>query len=517
MKQIFSTLIITFFLLIVSGCTKWLDLRPESEIVLEDFWQNESQVNQVLAACYRSLTEPDVIRRMMVWGELRSDNVTYGRNISEELNKILNADITAANSYCRWGTFYTIINYCNNFLYYAPGVVKLDPNFTESKLHSLEAEVLTIRALAYFYLVRAFKEVPWVDEPSIDDTQNYNIPKSSEDFILDKLVKDLLLALQYGRDSYDIVQYDKGRITRNAIRALLADIYLWQNNYEKCIEMCDQIINNTKQPLTLVKGGDVIKKVFYYGNSSESIFELQFDDDIMFNTAVKEFYGSSSDPFGMWSFPAVLVTGDASPFKYKTIAGIESEIDSRKKDFLYPEIGGDRYFIFKYSGFERLENISTGASTYYYRNTTANWIIYRLSDIILMKAEALIQLGNNFEDALKLINLTYTRSNYDPSSNELKIETYNSKIEMEKLLLRERQRELMFEGKRWFDLMRLARRENSPAPLLDYVVKKYSGNAALQTSKMSVMDALYFPIHNDELKANSALEQNPYYKLETKE
>ena len=129
-----------------------------------------------------------------------------------------------------------------------------------------------------------------------------------------------------------------------------------------------------------------------------------------------------------------------------------------------------------------------------------------------MKAEALIQIGD-YTSALELINTTYLRSNPEPAGTELNIGNYNSKLEMENLLMRERQRELMFEGKRWFDLMRLAMRADDPSPLLKYVLKKYTGTASAQASKMSVMDALYLPIHADELKANTALRQNPYYEL----
>jgi len=71
----------------------------------------------------------------------------------------------------------------------------------------------------------------------------------------------------------------------------------------------------------------------------------------------------------------------------------------------------------------------------------------------------------------------------------------------------------MFEGKRWFDLMRLSRRVNSPAPLLSYVSKKFSGGGSLQSTKMSIMEALYLPVHTNELKANSALVQNEFYKV----
>ena len=227
---------------------------------------------------------------------------------------------------------------------------------------------------------------------------------------------------------------------------------------------------------------------------------------------LRDIFGYYGNEAGQWSFPNVLVTGKSSPFGYQAGSTRESVEDLRQKDFLRPELGGDKYYVFKYAGALRQEN-SAGYSSYIYRNTTANWIVYRLSEIILMKAEALIQLENNNELALELINTTYLRSNPDLLGEGLKIEDYNSKKELENLLYRERQRELMFEGKRWFALMRLARRANTPEPLLSYVLKKYTGTASAQASKMSVMDALYLPVHSDELKANSALEQNTYYEL----
>jgi hypothetical protein len=130
-----------------------------------------------------------------------------------------------------------------------------------------------------------------------------------------------------------------------------------------------------------------------------------------------------------------------------------------------------------------------------------------------MKAEALIQLETNPTEAVDLINTVYIRSNTKEGEKDLMADNYTSKLKLNELYTRERQRELMFEGKRWFDLMRLARRVDSPAPLLSYVTKKFSGGSSLQSTKMSVMDALYLPVHTDELKANSALVQNEFYKV----
>lgn len=507
MKKILIILSATLLLLIGNSCSNWLDVRPESEIVLDDFWQNESHVNQVLAACYKSLTEGGSMLHMLTWGELRSDNVTFGSGMPTDMYQILNFDISPSNYYCEWGSMYSTINYCNTLLHYAPGVLEKDANFTESKLKSAEAEALAIRALAYFYLVRTFDKVPWIDAPSIDDVQDYNVPKSEQDVITDQLVEDLKTAIRYGRDEFDTEENTKGRFTKNGMRALLADIYLWKENYSECIATCDEIMEDPN--LELVPGEDVITEVFSNGNSSESIFELQFDYELNPNNVVNDFYGYYANMRGFWSFPAVLVIGDYSPFEVRVASGYESEDDIRLKDFLRPIIGGDQYFVFKYAGYMRTEDINEN-STYYYRSSTPNWIFYRLPDIMLMKAEALVQRDGVSAEALELVNTTYLRSN--PESDGLVPSDYSSKYEMETLILRERQRELMFEGKRWFDLMRLARRNESPSSLLAFVTKKFAGGASAEYTKMSVMDALYMPIHTRELDANPKLEQNPFYE-----
>jgi hypothetical protein len=81
------------------------------------------------------------------------------------------------------------------------------------------------------------------------------------------------------------------------------------------------------------------------------------------------------------------------------------------------------------------------------------------------------------------------------------------------LVLRERQRELLFEGKRWFDLMRMARRAGTPSPLVSYIARKGEGSEAL--GKMSQMNALYWPVNKGELEANKALVQNKFYETTT--
>ncbi|ASB49859.1 RagB/SusD family nutrient uptake outer membrane protein [Alkalitalea saponilacus] len=513
MKKIFSIVMMTGLIFVFSGCDDWLDLKPEGEVVLEDFWQDESHVMQVLAACYQSLTEGGAMERMLMWGEVRSDNIMPGNlpndhGAATDMLRMMNFDIIPNNRYAQWGPFYTTINYCNTFLHFAPEVVRRDENFTENRLRSLTAEVLTIRALSYFYLVRAFRDVPWIEQPSIDDDQDYRVPKSPEDEILDKLEEDLRYALIYARETFETNRHTKGRVTRNAIRALLVDIYLWREKYEESVAMADAIINDSQ--FSLVSGEALLQQVFYSGNSTESIFELQFDTDNRFNQVIYNFYGGSGNTIGHWQLNYNLVspTNTFRIFNRPNSGNvIESVDDIRQKDFARTIV--DMVFPFKYVGL-RTES-AAGVSSYFYRSTTANWIFYRLSDIKLMKAEALIQMGEaHYAEAMDLINTVYLRSNFDEFQQPLLLDHYNSRLELEGLLYRERQRELMFEGKRYFDLLRIARRENNPGSLLNVVARKVT---SLPTDKLSSMDALYLPIHISELRNNRALEQNPYYLL----
>jgi hypothetical protein len=492
-----------------TGCTDWLDLRPEGEMILDEFWQTESDAQSVLAAGYRGLIERDCIDRMMIWGEGRSDNFTNGPSILVKLNDVLRQEIEPTNDYTKWGSFYSVINYCNTFLKFAPDVLDRDDNFTMEKLNAMKAEAYTLRALSYFYLVRTFNNVPWISEPSIDDTQNYSTPQSTESAILDSLISDLTFAARYAKTQYENEKYTKGRITKNAVYALLADIYLWKNDYDNCVKSCDKILSDDR--LELEKAENMFYNVFYKGNSTESIFELQFDDDVQVNGTTRDFYGYSGTPDGQLTFPAALVEGKYSPFDYAVGGGtLESEEDYRREDFIVNNEANGYYYIFKYAGMRRYKSSTGSISTYSWRSNTSNWIVYRLSDVILMKAEALLQRDGDksLESVVSLVNKTYHRSN--PDVDTLNIGLYTGLSDVETLVLRERQRELMFEGKRWFDLVRMARRLGKPTPVISYVGRTTSSSKAL--SKISTLDALYWPINKNELEANKLLKQNPFYE-----
>lgn len=165
-----------------------------------------------------------------------------------------------------------------------------------------------------------------------------------------------------------------------------------------------------------------------------------------------------------------------------------------------------------------------------------NWIVYRLTDIMLMQAEALVETAANDSDevvlkkAFDLVQAVNKRSMKKNSTDTLKFESYKSKEAMELLVLNERERELCFEGKRWFDLMRYSYRHmegvnanqklaetttwpNLYAPMLRMVVRKYGegGEGDAVSYKMKSEPYLYWPILESEVKVNRLLNQNPVY------
>lgn len=515
MNTRYYTLLLVIMTVMMSSCTEWLSIQPAGKVVSNNYWKTESDVENVVAACYRSMVEDSYIKKLIVYGELRSDNVTLGYTSVDELNKINEGNILPANSYASWSNFYQVINYCNIILHYAPNAQEIDPNFSLAKLNAKMAEVLAIRALNYFYLVRAFGPVPYVINASLSESQDYEIAQSSEDVILDGLEADLIKAEGWAMTSYGSTASNKGRITKNAIRALLADIYLWRNKYDECVTYCDKIISDKSLSLIPAKD-DPYQTIFGEKNSKESIFELQFSStNFTYNGAVNSFYGSKGSEAG--TLTAVIPT----VCENKELFELNSDgeyTDLRRKDYITSKDQSKMiYNIFKYGGSYRTESSDGITSRYNYRDPNsdpANWIIYRLPDVMLMKAEALVQEGS-FLPALQLVNTTYMRSHptFSPTDT-LDASSFTTKREMEELVLKERQRELLFEGKRWYDLMRMARRDSSTNRLLVKVLSKYTDNIGEIGSKLKDMNALYFPIHESELISNSKLVQNPYYDKE---
>jgi len=126
-----------------------------------------------------------------------------------------------------------------------------------------------------------------------------------------------------------------------------------------------------------------------------------------------------------------------------------------------------------------------------------------------MKAEALSQLGR-FNEAQQIIDQIRLRMLVSP------LTIPQSEQAFEDAILKERAIELAFEGKRWFDLLRLGRRNDfsRKKDLIQIIVENVPSTQRLVlASKLSDPNGWYLPIEENEIERNSALEQNPYYEI----
>ena len=536
-----------------SSCNDFLDIKPQNEVVLENFWKEKADAASVLTGCYESLESNDALTRMVAWGELRSDNMKAGASTPNDLNEILKESLLPSNPYCSWGKFYECINRCNTVCYYAPQLQKIDPNYTEAEMKANVAEATTLRALAYFYLIRTFRDVPYSTVPSIDDTQNYVLPATSFDVVLDTLINDLEsikgdAVRRYFVDESPNAWQNSCKVTRWVVYALLADLYLWKGDWDQAIRYCDLVINYKRQqyeemlqlkgnlnnialidsiPMILEKPvgatlcGNAYTEIFGEGNAFESIFELSFrSPQSVKNDMVSKFYGNDRNPQGYLS---------ASDILFKDVAQGNNSLFKKTDGRAYEggELSGSRYTISKYvrtrvsyktnPAPSTEKDLSLSDNLRAESNAYANWIIYRLSDMLLIKAEALIERGqgDDFEKAFALIDVVNKRANdavNGTRSSTLKKSDYiDSKAAMEELLLDERQREFLFEGKRWYDLVRVARRDGKNTRLVNLVTRKYQENVNALKIKLADPNIIYFPYAKSELKVNPLLNQNPAF------
>ncbi|MDR2086461.1 MAG: RagB/SusD family nutrient uptake outer membrane protein [Dysgonamonadaceae bacterium] len=512
MKKIVLIISITGLILTtgLSSCNDWFELHPQSETILEDFWQDENDVKSMVAACYRSMNETGFMERLLVWGEIRSDNILKGASQNIDIDRILELTLNATNPYTSWNDFYRTINYCNTIIYYAPAVREKDPNFTEGQLRSYIAEAKGIRALCYFTLVRTFRDIPFTVEPAFDDSKPFELPQADPDEIVRYLIDDLKEIENNATPKSLSRSYDKGRITRKAIQSLIADMALWLNDYQTCIDYCDKVI--TENPLmTLELPQSFVINTFVGGLSKESIFELRFNSSLP-NYAVQEMYGQySSRTANVYK---------VSSFDFSKISLFENT-DWRAKDFFIPTESSGLFSIVKYVAYRSRINPSgtVNRSDYSFLTTSTLWVFYRLSDIYLMKAEALVEQGGmeKLEEAFELVRKTYERANPDLIEGSFAFSSFNSQGAMRELVFDERQREFLFEGKRYFDLLRRIKREGTPGNVVSkYLMRKYEAQGLESPtirSKINDKDAIYMPINEKELKNNPLLVQNPFYVL----
>jgi len=489
MKKIIYSVVLGMVLIMSSSCKKWLDTQPRDGITRQGFWKTKEDIQAAVAGCYASLLAPppgvgdrSLTEYMFIFGEIRADMIDPGPSaINDELD-IFDVNITQSNVLSRWSAFYRTINFCNTVLDNAPAVKAIDPTLTTEQLNASLAEVLAIRSMMYFYLVKTFRDVPLKLKATTKDTDLENLPKTPAAQILSQIVNDLKQAESGAVTTYGNTKSDKGRVTKFTVNAILADVYLWMDNYSGTIAECNKIINSQRYSMQSA-GSSWFFNVFFTGSSTETIFEFANGNSV-------------SNPF--WN---LLVNPRK---KFQASPYIPSDV------FIADDVDPDRIFDIRADEFYNSGDLTIrkwGTEN----PSFVNWQAYRITDIMLMKAEALTETGAGAE-ALTLVQDIRTRRNavgatartVDPGDKDGIID----------YILAERAREFAFEGKRWYDILRIAKRDNyRRLQLLTGIVAQTVSPAVQQSAitKYQDINSHYLPIFESELFADPQLVQNPFY------
>ena len=493
MKNLIYKISLLLLLVTVSSCKKWLDLKPRDGITRQGFWKTKEDVQAAVAGIYTSLLAPPPRvgdRALTEWffihGELRADMIDAGLRVTLEERDMFDNNIVAGSSLTSWSAYYRTINYCNTVLDYAPAVKESDPTLTDAQLNAFRAEALTIRSMMYFYLVRTFRDVPLKLTSSAKDTDLEELAKSTSAEVLAQIVLDLKEAEAIAVVSYGNTISNKGRITKYTVNTLLADVYLWMDNYTACIAECNKVINSQLFSMQTANGS-WYTNVFFNGSSTETIFE--FNNQLSTGSVPNVFYTSlvqsnskryiASD----YLLTSAFMPDDVDPDR---IADIRADNTFRSNDLTITKWG--------------TENPSY-----------VNWQAYRITDVLLLKAEALA-LTNAGAEAIAIIDdirlkrtaVNATAQTPDPGDTDAIVD----------YILNERAREFAFEGKRWYDLLRVAKRDNYRrlSVLLDMIASTVS--PAVQQSaivKFQDKNSHYLPISEEQLFVDPKLVQNPFY------
>jgi hypothetical protein len=467
---------------ITLSCKKALNLTPTTEYASSKYFESSSQAYAVLYGAYYQL-QVVINQEFIYYGESRSDNVTVGGgSINNNTLSVINNDLDGNLSYSDWGNFYAVIKQANLLIENVPLMREKGITVRDVDYNKLLGQAYGLRALAYFYLVRIWGDVPLVVKPvqNESDINAFKTPRVSKEIIYQQISTDLILARSLLPTTNSTSEETRAMLTRGAIDAMQTDYYMWRNMPDSAVITSARLIATNGDPVyatyklvelatpALIANPALIdnapfSKIFTEGFSEESIFEVAFSFDENNLSNIFGIYGNVNAQF----FAGGYLLNSFEDNDLRALATFRSVYQIYK---FFPKTGFDQ-------------------ST----QNDKNVIIYRLADVMLLRAEALNEASRR-ADAFLLVNKIRTRAGVSPITATV----FNgyTKEQAQDFILEERQRELCFEGKRWFDLVRTGKAIQVMQPI----------------NGLSDVNNLVWPISLKIIRQNQLIEQNEFYK-----
>lgn len=493
------------------SCTK-LDTKVYDQVA--DFWNSPAQIAAGVAPAYARLREyPSPIGGVYPLNELSTDEIIAPTRGADWNDNGVWKDMWTH----KWNPSTFFMEDGWRFIYNGISQVNLILETLETlnpkpkDYVAIVAELKTIRAFYHYLALDLFGNVPIVVNNNVELKELSNRPRAEVFAFVEKELKDNLSGL-----SPQVSPLTYGRVTQWFTQALLAKLYLnasvftGTQRWTECITACDAILNSNNY--SLEKSFLDNFKIANEG-SRENIFSIPYDikyglDGFWIQAATLHY--NSRSTFGLL---AGGVNGFCSTAQYLSIFDAN---DIRKKMFLVGQQYENQIQDSNNAQYDTEVNlplifdpvITTFSSAdpkfrmagarcakwefnKSYGNMSNDFAVFRLADIILMKAEAQYHKGD-ITEALLTIN---QKINGVSIRNRAGIADFKPSEMNADGILAERARELSWEGHRRNDMIRLGHFNDARIP---------------EKGVSEAFRALY-PIPKPELDKNPFLKQNPGY------
>ena len=500
MKNIIKKLSILITILIIvttSACKKLLYEEPKDAPYEQTFWKNSKDVRSAMAGNYALLRNAitDKSNRYYMYGDAIAKNYFTIQYTGDGLEGIQNGDFTFQynlNSLANYTLYYKSIAMSNLILSKVGAMthsqLSTEDDPTEFKNNTL-GQAYFLRALSYFMMVRVWGDVPVVTQAYEDPLNAPQLPRTPKAEVM-KLIEDdchkaiNLLGWTYANSGDAKVTANKG-----STYALLAHLYLWRATMSNVATDAPNLVDVNSADTTIntliSRGGYALTDTANYkntfiGRSTEGIFEINVSENTL--------EGSNSSVGGSF-LNETYVKGYGNNPRYYVVPSyfnnFYTDTDIRYKkgfDVTLP----DKPMCIKYSNVI-YRNPGQKLNPY----LSNNIIIFRLADMMLLKAEIALYKGD-VPTAINIIN-TFRKRN-DP--NPVLVDAVLSRDEVMDEYITERSKEMFLEGHLFYDLLR---------------TRKYSNVVEWLPVERFRKEGYYWPVDPALFRNNPLLKQTTYW------
>jgi len=502
--KIYQLVVLISLAVMMASCgDKFFDEQAGSRITPDQHYKSETDALVSLEGAVMPLQ--NVLPKSILLDGLRSDQMDVNPNAESFLKDINNQVFMVDNPYLDASDYYKVIINVNEVLANIDKVTQTDRNFDAYISHYIKGAMVGLRSWTYLNLLKLYGQAAWIDGNLASLPANRSQNMMTKEVLIDTLINQTLPYIFDPAVDKHIEFYVSNHYVNT--KAVLGELYLEKGDFvnaAKYIKMALESYANSAAMYKVDKAytKDGWKNIFIgaeYGQS-ENIAVMPYNmNEGQFNPLPK--WMLASDEF--------------------MVKPTQMLIDSFKTQMSITKIPGDVYRGMKVSidttsaGVPFINKYSLDASQPF----STDIIISRAADLHLLLAEALNRSGDS-KTALILLNAGFSsekvkpapyfkwntnlgirgRVNLAPKLVPDSIRVINgmdtTKVVLagedrirfvEDLIIDERSLELAFEGKRWFDLVRIATRRNDPAYLADKVAAKFAGTPSYEAIHTKLM------------------------------